>query len=168
MRDSEISSEILLSLFDYVDGNLVWKVNTGRKKNIGKIAGCDKGNGYITIGLFGRRYLAHRLVWIMHNGDIDKGMQIDHINHDRSDNRIENLRVVSNKVNGMNQSARKNNTSGVTGVNWNKRKGKWCGEVWDDGRKIHVGYFDDIMEAEKAVKSVRVKVGYHENHGRKS
>lgn len=166
MRNREISSEILLNLFDYDNGVLIWKANTGKKNKIGTVAGCDKGNGYISVGIFGRRYLAHRIVWIMHNGAIPSGMQIDHINHDRSDNRIENLRVVSNKTNAMNQGLRSNNTSGVTGVNWNKRKQKWCAEVWSNGKKIHVGYFSEIIDAENAVKDVRCSIGFHENHGR--
>ena len=92
-RDREMRWDDVLH---YEDGVLTWKVT----QMAGFKAGVKmKQNGYIKIVFMGERYRAHRIVWGMHNGEIPDGMQIYHINHVRDDNRIENLRVVSNKDN---------------------------------------------------------------------
>jgi len=97
----------LRELFEYRDGNLYWKKSNGTKITAGKIAGSlSKDSGYIFIRL-GKLYRSHRLIWIYHYGDIPEGLQIDHINRIRNDNRIENLRVVSQSTNNLNQD-RKN------------------------------------------------------------
>ena len=165
MCNCKISSEILLRLFEYKDGDLIWRVNTGKKNKIGFIAGCEKGNGYISIGIFGRKYLAHRIVWIMHNGDIPPNMEVDHINHNRADNRIENLRLVTRLENNMNKSVQINNSSGVTGVTFCKQTGKWRAQIQINGKNVSLGRYESIHEAETARKTAQKDFSFHKNHG---
>lgn len=165
MCNCKISSEIFLSLFDYRDGDLIWKANTGSRNKIGSIAGADKGNGYIYVKIFGKRYYAHRIVWIMHNGDIPDGMFIDHINHNRSDNRIENLRIVTRLGNNRNKSKQANNSSGITGVTFCKQYGKWKAQINANGKTINLGRYATIEEAAKARKAAEKRLNFHTNHG---
>ena len=93
-------------------------------------------------------------------------MQVDHINHDRTDNRIENLRLVNANENGKNQKASVRNKSGVVGVSWKKSKNKWHSQIMVNGKQIHLGFFDNIDEAKKARIDAERKYGFHENHGK--
>ena len=149
-------------VFHYGDGVLTWKVT----HRAGFKAGVKmKQNGYIKIVFMGERYRAHRIVWEMHNGEIPDGMQIDHINNVRDDNRIENLRVVSNKDNSKNRSINSNNKSGVMGVSWDSSRGKWSAEIKPDGQKVFLGRFNSIEEASKVRKIAENEFNFHENHG---
>ena len=121
-------------------------------------------HGYLVGWILGRRYQSHRVAWAIHYGEWPDG-QIDHINHDRSDNRITNLRVVTNQENHKNMSHRCDNTSGVVGVYWYKRTKKWKAEIRVSGRCIHLGYFKDFDKAVTARKEAERRYDFHENHG---
>lgn len=108
---------------------------------------------------------AHRLAWYIVYGKLPE-MEIDHINQDKSDNRIANLRDVPKDVNQRNGTMKGNNTSGVTGVTWDKHRNKWLAQVQADNTNVKVGRFSDINDAEKAVKEYRSKHGFTETHGR--
>lgn len=153
------------SYFEYKTGKLYWKVTRG-KSRAGNEAGYITTNGYMIIGLACKNYLAHRIVWEMHNGPIPEGMEIDHINHNRIDNRIENLRIVTKQCNLRNQSIRVNNTSGVTGVSWDKSVGKWHSQIKVASKSISLGVFVDFNDAVAARKEAERKYGFHENHGK--
>lgn len=148
--------------FDYIDGKLVWKVSTSRKIRIGSTAGCKQKNGYIVVRVNKKLHYAHRIIWEMFNGEIPRGMEVDHINHTRDDNRIENLRIVTRKGNCRNFSKNKSNTSGYCGVWWSNEKSKFVAEV--AGSKL--GYFSDAESANNAVVKYRKDNGFHENHGK--
>ena len=90
---------------------------------------------------------AHRVAWMIHNGDIPDGMVIDHINGIRGDNRISNLRLATRSQNAVNSGMRSSNTSGQKGVYMNKQVGKWVAEIKVDGRRKRIGTFSDIDEA---------------------
>lgn len=92
-------------------------------------------------------------------------LSIDHINHDKTDNRIENLRQVTHSENHKNRKYRKN-TSGCTGVNIYKRTGKWIVTIAIEGVGTNLGYYSDFFEACCVRKSAEVQHGYHLNHGR--
>lgn len=100
----------------------------------------------------------------MFNGETPDGMQIDHINHDRSDNRIQNLRMVTKISNGRNLTKKINNTSGVTGVSWYKSRGKWRVQIMVDRKSMHIGYFSDFESAVAARISANERYGFHKNH----
>jgi len=127
-------------------------------------AGSPNSEGYVQIKISGKLHKAHRLAWLITYREWPSG-QIDHINHNRSDNRLDNLRVVTNQQNTYNQKRRKTNASGFTGVGWHKRICKWQSQIQTDGKKICLGYFEKIEDAVAARKAAEEKFGYHPNHG---
>ena len=101
----------------------------------------------------------------MHHGAWPK-KGIDHINGITDDNRISNLRDVSQSDNMRNMTTPCRNTSGRIGVYWFARDCKWQAQIRADGKTKHLGYFDDINDAIAARKAAEIEYGYHENHGR--
>ncbi|WPJ68550.1 hypothetical protein OMDBNIEC_00064 [Salmonella phage STP-SP5] len=154
------------NIFQYNDGKLYWKISPNPRILIGDPSGYLRSDGYLAIEYNGKVYKAHRIVWEMFNGPIPEGMEIDHIWHDRQDNRIENLRLVLKHDNSKNRSMNVNNTSGVTGVCWDKRSAKWLAQITVKGRTIHLGYFNDFELAVKARKQAEVEHKFHRNHGK--
>ncbi len=118
----------------------------GPKNGIGEIAGCDNGQGYIRIYVDGKPYKAHRLAWLYVHGSMPLN-EIDHINGNRSDNRIANLRDVVRSKNNMNRPRHRTNAAGIKGVSFNKRSKKWVAQIQHQGRKIGLGYFLSKEEA---------------------
>jgi hypothetical protein len=110
-------------------------------------------------------YRAHRVIWAMVHDEWPRD-QIDHINGVRADNRIGNLRSVTNRENSKNRKLPTNTTSGRIGVTWSGRDSKWRAVIDVDGGTKHLGYFDNFEDASDARKAAEFKYGYHENHGR--
>ena len=154
-----------LLYYDPETGILTWTTSNNFKINIGDIAGSLNSGGYIQIKINHKLYKAHRLEWLYMTGKLPKH-HIDHDNHIRNYNRWLNLFDATQKKNLKNKSKYKNNTSGVTGVRWNKERGKWKTGITVKKIKIHTGYFLDKFEAVCARKSAENKYGFHENHGR--
>lgn len=146
---------------------LVYKEDTGSfvYRHNGSPAGFKRESGYVFVSLEGRHWRAHRLVWLYVIGRDPEG-EIDHINGDRSDNRIVNLRDVSREVNAKNLSKGCTNTSGVVGVSWVTRKEKWRAYITASYKQVHLGYFGSLLDAVSARKSAEVNYGYHQNHGK--
>lgn len=174
--------EKVKELFDYdwETGNLIWKerpvedFKTVRGAKIfntqcaGKVAGClNKPHQYWYITVDGVTYKAHRLVWAWHHGEWPEG-QIDHIEvseNRRSDNRIENLRVVEASENQKNKLIYLTNKTGVSGVY--KRGNRWrvtIGSASTAGSFL--GFYEDFFEAVCVRKSAELERGFHENHGK--
>lgn len=103
--------------YDSDTGDFVWLTQKSNCIMVGSKAGCLRKTGYIEISLDGRLYFAHRLAWLYNFNNFPKE-QIDHINGNRSDNRLANLREVSRAENMRNIKMQSNNTSGLTGVNY--------------------------------------------------
>jgi len=122
-------------------------------------------DGYRSIGIFNRVYLAHRLAFLYMIGEFPR-FQTDHINGIRNDNRWNNLRQVTNQENGKNQKTRDGSVSGKPGVNWFDRDRKWRARIQAGEKEVHLGYFDDIDAAIIARGKAEIKYGYHKNHGR--
>lgn len=125
---------------------------------------ANNGNGYRMGRVDCRGLLAHRVAWAIVNGAWPEG-QIDHLDHDRTNNRMENLRVVAHQENHRNTTRRKNNTSGAMGVSWYKAGAKWTAYIMVDGCKEHLGYFDEFDDAIAARKAAEARYGFHANHG---
>ena len=119
--------------------------------------------GYYESTILGKFYHAHKIIMIYQIGEWVG--EIDHINHDRKDNRWSNLRVVSHKENQRNQSMFRNNTSGYVGVHWNKGMKKWVAQIKIDEKQIPIGHFDLKEDAIAARKKVELEYNFHENHG---
>jgi len=124
-----------------------WKIRNVRYA--GSAAGTTDRKGYIVIKIMGRLYRAHRLAWLYVHGVWPKN-DIDHISMVKDDNRIANLREATRSQNNCNTGIRGDSTSGVKGVSWNARKGKWRADIVLHGRQHHIGYFDDIEDAKDA------------------
>lgn len=92
----------------------------------------------------------HRFLWESVNGKIPKGLQIDHKNRDKLDNRLSNLRVVTNQQNHMNLQSYKNSSSIYKGVSWKKDKNKWRAQITINGKQKHLGYYNSEVEAARA------------------
>lgn len=152
--------------FDQELGRFFWIVPRGKKIKPGTMPGHLKRDGYRYIKIDGKPFLEHRLVWLYFHGEFPVG-QIDHVNHCRDDNRLKNLRVVSEKENHKNRQKNINNTSGVMGIYWDKQSEKWYAQIKVDCQSKRLGRFKDFFEAVCARKSSELKNGYHENHGSK-
>lgn len=162
--------------YDPATGKLFWKERTiefhprslkmVNAKFAGKEALCTiNKKGYFGGEIFAVRYQAHRVIWAMHYGEWPTD-QVDHINGNPIDNRIENLRVVSSRENSRNQKVRSTNHSGVMGVTWQSNRKCWYVRISIDGEHDHyVGRFRNLDEAIAARKAAELKHGYHENHG---
>lgn len=118
-----------------------------------KFAGKPARNsihGYVGIRIEGRLYLAHRVAWVLVHGEWPNS-RIDHINGDKSDNRMVNLREVSAAMNAENRrSARAGARSGLLGVQWNDRLSKWQAAITVGGKRRHLGVFRSAPEAHEA------------------
>ena len=101
----------------------------------------------------------------MYQNSWPKG-QIDHINGVRDDNRRENLREVDGFENHKNTKKNHNNTSGRTGISFNKRHQKWVAYIGGQNGSIFLGYFKDFEKAAAAREAAESEIGYHANHGR--
>ncbi len=140
--------------FAYHDdiGRFVWKVAKGWVKP-GRIAGTANGdNGYRYIKLNGVHYLEHRMVWLYVHGCLPEG-EIDHINGDKKDNRIENLRQCTRSQNEINKGLSSANTSGCKGVSWHAQSKKWRARLKVNKKEVHLGTFENKADAELAYKS---------------
>jgi len=152
----EIDPVTLHSLFEYKDGSLIWKV----KNTKGKVAGALRPTGYICVEIDSKPIMAHRLIWIMHYG------YIDHIDGNRSNNRIENLRVVTRTQNQWNRKNSHNNKFGVKGIRLRKDNNKYEARISINKKRLVLGSFDNLELAELVITEARNK--YHQefaNHG---
>lgn len=147
-------------LFNTYRGFRVWE-----ERFAGTQAFTANLKGYRHGRIFRKAYLAHRVIWALVHGAWPKA-EIDHINGNRADNRIENLREVNGSENHRNMKRLVTNTSGTTGVYWDKANNKWMVLIWHDGRSQFKGYFHSKDDAIAVRKLAEIKHDYHPNHGR--
>ena len=151
-------------MFDYDGKDLIRKISTSPNARAGDVAGNADGNGYIKISIAHTLYYAHRLIWLYVYGEWPNS--IDHINRNKHDNRISNLRNVSHSTNLKNQKLRSTSSSGVHGVHWYKAGNKWHSEIKVNYKKICLGYSDSLLDAVCIRKSAEIEHGFHPSHGR--
>jgi hypothetical protein len=142
-----VTQERLKELLSYdpETGIFIWNNRTG-KRPAGSVAGCKEHRGYVVITADRKRYYAHRLAWIYCNGQ-NPFNEIDHINGNKSDNRIKNLRDVTAKENHQNlkKATARNISSGFLGVR--KLNGKYLAQITIEGKDRHLGTFNSAEEA---------------------
>lgn len=181
------SQEVLRQLLDYNPdtGDLLWRkrgstfFEPSQKRSAEHIAAIWNkryaGNaalsykneyGYKVGAISGQPFQSHRVIWRWYHGS--EPDQVDHINGDRSDNRICNLRSVSALENARNVKRTSKNHSGVVGVKWCKRSFVWIAEIKAQGRSTQLGRFNLFWDAVAARKKAEVDMGFHTNHGRSS
>ena len=120
-----------------------------RNKNNKLVKSMDS-YGYIQVSFCKKMYKSHRIIWAIVYGEFPKG-QIDHINGIRHDNRIHNLRDVSQQQNSFNKKKKtKTNKSGYRGVCWNKKSKKWQSSISVDGKNIYLGVFESAEIAHQS------------------
>lgn len=139
-----------------------WKIwNT---KNAGTPAlNSLRQHGYLGGHVLKKYTYAHRAMWALVYGFWPG--QIDHVDGDRTNNIIWNLRDVPQSLNTKNSAMRSDNKSGVRGVYWDKRRCKWVSRITVDGDVLWLGSFDDLADAQMSVEMARIKYGFSERHG---
>lgn len=155
----QLAQKRLQELFTY-------EANTGIfiRKSTGKSA-ANIHNGYVRVGIENKEYRAHRLAWLYMTGVMPKGI-VDHKNHNKSDNRWDNLREVTHHENCKNMPQYVNNSSGSTGIYFHKRDKRWIAFVYVNGKKKHLGCFKDKSNAISARQNANITYGFYENHGK--
>jgi hypothetical protein len=164
MKPHKWAKEIkdLIKRLDYVDGKLYWKHPPKNRLNLlGKEAGSVDSHGYrqIKMGVYGKttNIFVHHIIWVMFNDDMPE--QIDHIDRNRLNNNIENLRAANNTSNQHNASIRKDNKFGCAGIVYRKNLNKFCARINSNKVTYELGYFDYLNDAINAYKTAKEK--YH-------
>ena len=138
------------------------------KRFVGKKAFIAKmPNGYRFGRVFGKGFLSHRVIWALVHGEWPKG-HIDHIDGDRANNRISNLRDVPEHLNHRNNARKRGTKAPYNGVSQDKRTSKWVARIHYDGLSRHIGVFETLDEAITARKAAEAANGFHPNHGREN
>lgn len=146
----QLSDVARMLAYDPENGVFLWRESPNWSIKPGERAGNTTSKGYVEISLFGRRYKAHRLAWLLMTGRDPSPMEIDHKDRCRSNNRFKNLRLATRKLNNENISTPITNTSGRRGVSFNKFARKWTAYVYEFKRKINLGSFDNFEDAAAA------------------
>ena len=156
-----ITQEKLKQMFDYADGQLIRK--QASYKHPANVAIGSKTIKGIETKIQGKFYRLHRLIYLYHHGYMPE--QIDHINRNVFDNRIENLRPANSGQNASNRKIFSNNKSGLKGVCWHKHIKKWGVSCSVNGKQKHYGYFGDLLSAASKAFAIRTQLhGQFANH----
>ena len=161
MAKKILTQEYLHSLFEYKDGAIYW--NKSREKvTAGNKAGYVANTGYLLVGIDKNLFLNHRIIFMMNYGYMPT--MIDHIDGNKLNNKIENLRDITRGQNRMNSKLQSNNKSGVKNVNWNKKHKKWYVQLGVEGKKLYFGSYFDLNVAKFVAETMRHK--YHKQFAR--
>ena len=152
-----ITQKLLHTLFEYKDGELLWKIDRHSNKVKGKIVGYFSKTSKKGVRINGKSYLIHRLIFMMFYGYFPK--EVDHIDNNPYNNKIENLREATRIQNQYNIRKPITNSSGFKNVSWNKKSQKWGVRIQFNKKAKHIGVFDDIELADLVAQEARDK--YH-------
>ena len=157
-----LTQQRLKELFHYepTTGLFTRKVQASHRVHVGDIAKYVNREGYVEIVIDYRKYRAQRLAWLYMYGEFPQG-KLDHIDRNKVNNKIDNLRPVTNKQNVENVGIRVDNTSGYKGVSWCKAVCKWMAKITHLGVQIYLGYFNTPEEASTAYQAMRDKLFTH-------
>ena len=161
---NELTLSQVNHLFEYKDGELLWK-NPCHKNNLGKPVGYNNGNNYKKVTINKKQFYVHRIVYFMHHGYLPK--IIDHIDNNKSNNSIHNLREATCAQNLLNRPTKKINQSGYRNVYFNKIRKKWNVRVKANGKLYCLGAYEDLelagLVAEEARQKYQGDFFYKEN-----
>ena len=143
-----MSPELISKLFQYHDGHLIWKIDSGSRKVKGQIAGSTEASGHRSLKWKGKRYKIHRLIYLMHHGHAPEFL--DHIDGDPANNKVENLRPITKSQNMMNSKSRSDHKN----VSWHKGTSRWRVAVTKD-RKQYASFHKTLEEAKVAAEKLR-------------
>lgn len=149
-------------VFEAIAGEFAYDPGTGIITRRGRPIGRLSNQGYIRIAVGGKEHQAHRVAWFLSYGSWPQG-EIDHINGDRADNRLVNLRDVTACQNRMNQRQRSDNSSGITGVRL--QRGRWQASICVRGQRQHLGTFQSREAAAAARLEAQRRYAFGPNHG---
>lgn len=164
-------------IYDPDTGDLTWKERPAEHfpsesvcrgantRCAGKLAGTFDKRGYRQVHVNRKLIFAHRIIWAMTHRRWPK-RQIDHINGRPGDNRLCNLRVVTNQENQRNRKLPDNNSTGAVGVTVHTQTGAYVARIKVDRKTHHLGAFETFSEACAARKAAEKILGFHKNHGR--
>jgi hypothetical protein len=144
----QITQERLKHLMRYEDGKLYWVRPTANWMRSGIEVGYRTNTGYRVAGVDKQSIMLHRLVFLYHHGYTPE--IVDHIDGDKLNNRIENLRPATRAQNNQNARTRKDNKSGQKGVRWREDQQKWIVTITVDKKKHHLGYYTAFEDAQNA------------------
>ena len=139
--------------YDKDSGIFTWKKKTSNRVKVGSVVGNLHNCGYIEMRVGGTRCLAHRLAFLYEHGYMPN--LVDHVNGNKQDNRICNLREATYQRNAYNSKIRSDNKSGVRCVSWNKTSNKWEVRVKLNGKLNHYGNYSDLDVAKKVADKIR-------------
>ena len=149
-----LTKELLHELFEYRDGKLFWKKMRGcRSDLVNKEAGSINENNYRRIKIKDKLYMAHRVVFMFHHGYMPE--EVDHIDCNRQNNSIENLRAVTKSQNCWNRKIPTSNTTGIKGVCWHKAAKQWYVQLQVAKKMKYFGIYKDLELAELVAKEAR-------------
>ena len=169
MTDLELLNELkkYMKLSKDKDKLIITKVKKGSYKKVGDTVGGYHREGYLHFQFNGKMLIVHRIIWLFVYKKLPK-QGIDHINGIKDDNKISNLRDVSQGANSRNQAKRKCYMDTPIGVTYMKRSGKFSARVVSKGVSYYLGEFKTVEEADNACKQKRKQLGtFHINHGRR-
>lgn len=154
----ELSQELIKELFDYKDGCLFWKkLKIKNQVKIGDKAGYVSPFGYYWVFINNRSWMVSRVIFLYHHGYIP--IHVDHIDRDKSNNKIENLRPANATQNSRNRTSAKGSSSKYLGVQRYNKSNKWLTCIRSDGNQYKIGVFETEELAALAYNKVAVK--YH-------
>ena len=135
-------------LYDPLTGALTNKITRGGRAQKGATAGSKDATGYLLVRLKSTQYKAHRIAWLLSHGAINPDLHIDHVDGDPANNRLNNLRLVTQQHNNWNR--KKAVGKWPLGVNWDKGENKFRARITVNLKTVHLGYFDCPDEAHQA------------------
>lgn len=136
--------------YEPATGKFYWRKTLGSRK-AGSPAGTLTNRGYIHITVNGCKYVAHRLAWMYTYGEDPIDLVVDHVNHNKTDNSINNLQLLSHQANVQKQVTQHSCSSKYRGVDWYKASGKWRAQIRVNGKRQHLGYYEREYDAAMVV-----------------
>lgn len=158
------TQEEISEWYEYRDGELLSKVTYKKLKKGVMQRECSNFYGYLRTGRLKREYLIHRLIYLLLTGEWPE--QIDHIDGDKTNNRIENLRAANGEINGKNRKLSVKSSTGQNGVHLNKKNGRYRVVISIAKKFKNMGEFDDLKEAIAYRKELEKIHGYADAHNR--